>query len=187
MLKSKIVKRSIVVLFSIGIFLILGIGYNLNFSKERYSVNLNLMFNLNTNYHWNFISQRYENIINLYNTKEKENELISNALNDAGVSGDTKNITIDPSVISRQINITYKAENQENGINVVEAIGNSIIKANENYIPTKMVYLKKNVTITEGKIRLNKNLNIFIFVICGLSVGLGIIMFTEAKCLSRKK
>ncbi|WP_297633605.1 hypothetical protein [uncultured Clostridium sp.] len=187
MLKNKVVNRSIIVLLSVVICTAISCGYCKFIYKQKYSVKMNLMFNLHTKYDWNSISQRYENIINLTNTKEKEEGFISNALNDAGVNGEIKNVTIEPSVISRQINITYKAKNLDNGIKVVEAIGNSIIKQNGEYVPTKMVYLKKQITVSEDDIRIDKRLDVLIFAVCGLAIGLGIVMIMEGKWRLEKK
>lgn len=181
-------KNKIIIVIGIVILsVITSIFYNTFYYTEKYSVNLNLMFNLDTKYNWNFIGQRYENIIRLYNTKEKEASLVSNALNDMNIKGNNDKVKINPDVFGRQINIQYIAKNKENGIKVVEAVGDSIIKSNKEFIPNKMVGLNKNLSINEEDIIIDKRLNILIFAICGLAVGLGIVMIMEGKCLLKKK
>lgn len=178
-------RRYIILIGTILIFILISIFFN-SISKEKYVINLNLKFDLNTKYDWNLISKRYENIINSYDTKYKKENLIYESLNNKNIVYDSKKLTINPDVYGRQINIEYLASNKENGIRVVENIGDSIIRINKSFIPNKFVKLEKNLSINKEEVTLDKKLNVLIFAIWGLSLGIGISMIMEAKCILKK-
>ena len=178
-------RRYIILIGTILIFILISIFFN-SISKEKYVINLNLKFDLNTKYDWNLISKRYENIINSYDTKYKKENLIYESLNNKNIIYDSKQLTINPDVYGRQINIEYLASNKENGIRVVENIGDSIIRINKSFIPNKFVKLEKNLSINKEEVTLDKKLNVLIFAIWGLSLGIGISMIMEAKCILKK-
>lgn len=178
-------RRYIILIGTILIFILISIFFN-SISKEKYVINLNLKFDLNTKYDWNLISNRYENIINSYDTKYKKENLIYESLNNKNIVYDSKKLTINPDVYGRQINIEYLSSNKENGIRVVENIGNSIIRINKGFMPNKFVKLEKNLSINKEEVTLDKKLNVLIFAIWGLSLGIGISMIMEAKCILKK-
>ncbi|MGV3026530.1 hypothetical protein ACED96_12505 [Clostridium thermobutyricum] len=187
MVKNKLLKKCIIIFTSILICSFISLGYNKFILKEKYFVNLNLKFDLNTKYDWNLISKRYENIVNSYDTKYKKENLIYESLNNKNISYDSKKLTINPYVYGRQINIEYIAQNEANGIRVVESIGDSIIRINKSFMPNKFVKLEKTLSINKEEVTLDKNLNVLIFAIWGLALGIGISMIMEAKCILRKK
>ena len=178
-------RRYIILIGTILIFILISIFLN-SISKEKYAINLNLKFDLNTKYDWNLISNRYENIINSYDTKYKKENLIYESLNNKNILYDSKKLTINPDVYGRQINIEYLSSNKENGIRVVENIGDSIIRINKSFMPNKFVKLEKNLSINKEEVTLDKKLNVLIFAIWGLSLGIGISMIMEAKCILKK-
>ena len=178
-------RRYIILIGTILIFILISIFFN-SISKEKYNINLNLKFDLNTKYDWNIISKRYENIVNSYDTKYKKENLIYESLNNKNISYDSKKLTINPYVYGRQINIEYIAKNEATGIRVVESIGDSIIKINKSFMPNKFVKLEKNLSINKEEVTLDKKLNVLIFAIWGLSLGIGISMIMEAKCILKK-
>ncbi|OPX50373.1 hypothetical protein [Clostridium thermobutyricum] len=180
-------KKILIIIVSILLFSLISIFLNFVLSKEKYCINLNLKFDLNTKYDWNIISKRYENIVNSYDTEYKKENLIYEALNNKNIPYDSKKLTINPYVYGRQINIEYMAQNESNGIKVVESIGDSIIKINESFMPNKFVKLEKNLSINKEEVTLDKRLNVLIFAIWGLALGIGISMIMEAKCILRKK
>lgn len=184
---QKKINKCGIVLVSILIFTFISLGYNKLIYREKYLINLNLMFNLHTKYDWNIISKRYENIVNSYDTEYKKENLIYEALNNKNIPYDSKKLTINPYVYGRQINIEYMAQNEANGIKVVESIGDSIIKINESFMPNKFVKVEKNLSINKEEVTLDKRLNVLIFAIWGLALGIGISMIMEAKCILRKK
>ena len=179
-------RRYIILISTTLIFILISIFFN-STSNEKYAINLNLKFDLNTKYDWNIISKRYENIVNSYDTEYKKKNLIYEALNNKNIPYDSKKLTINPYVYGRQINIEYMAQNEANGIKVVESIGDSIIKINESFMPNKFVKLEKNLSINKEEVTLDKRLNVLIFAIWGLALGIGISMIMEAKCILKKK
>lgn len=179
-------KKFLIIIVSMLLFVLISIFLNFVLSKETYCINLNLKFDLNTKYDWNLISNRYENIINSYDTKYKKENLIYESLNNKNILYDPKQLTINPDVYGRQINIEYLASNKENGIRVVENIGDSIIRINKSFMPNKFVKLEKNLSINKEEVTLDKKLNVLIFAIWGLSLGIGISMIMEAKCILKK-
>ncbi|WP_195972818.1 hypothetical protein [Clostridium thermobutyricum] len=179
-------RRYIILISTTLIFILISIFFN-STSNEKYVINLNLKFDLNTKYDWNIISERYENIVNSYDTKYKKENLVYESLNNKNISYDSKKLTINPYVYGRQINIEYLAQNEENGIRVVESIGDSIIKINKSFMPNKFVKLEKKLSINKEEVTLDKKLNVLIFTIWGLALGIGISMIMEAKCILRKK
>lgn len=179
-------RRYIILISTTLIFILISIFFN-STSNEKYAIKLNLKFDLHTKYDWNIISKRYENIVNSYDTEYKKKNLIYEALNNKNIPYDSKKLTINPYVYGRQINIEYMAQNEANGIKVVESIGDSIIKINESFMPNKFVKLEKNLSINKEEVTLDKRLNVLIFAIWGLALGIGISMIMEAKCILRKK
>lgn len=186
MIKKYKINRRIIIFIITLILITMSLGYNKFIYKEQYCINLNLKFDLNTKYDWNLISKRYENIINSYDTKYKKENLIYESLNNKNIIYNSKQLTINPDVYGRQINIEYLASNKENGIRVVENIGDSIIRINKSFIPNKFVKLEKNLSINKEEVTLDKKLNVLIFAIWGLSLGIGISMIMEAKCILKK-
>jgi hypothetical protein len=54
-------------------------------------------------------------------------------------------------------------------------------------MPNKVVKLEKKLSINKEEVKLDKRLNVLIFAIWGLALGIGISMIMEAKCILRKK
>lgn len=167
-------------LFIILIFIFIG----LNISRsDYYDVNLNLSFNLNTKISWHDISERYVNIINMYDTKNKKNEIIETALNiDKNEAIKiSRNIKINPDVYARQLTIEYLTNNKKDGIDIVNAIANNIIQNDKKFEPNKMVNINKKTFIDIKDVKINKKLDFLIFLIWGSFIGIGILFILEEK------
>ncbi len=186
--KIKFNKYFLIIIIIIIIFIGISLFFNYFLFYEKYEVNLNLSFNLKTKVSWDNISSRYENIINMYDSKDKKIYLVKESLNN---KFNTKKVVtkliFDSDVYARQVNIKYISESKETGIEIVNDIGNAIIKRDKTFMPKENVQIEKNITINTENIEFNKKLNILIFMIWGLALGIGISMIMEAKCILKKK
>lgn len=187
----KIIKyrKNIFIIISIWlIFIISSLTYYYFIYNIKYEVKLNLSFNLNTKISWNIISEKYENIINITDTDKKKSKLIKESLGNSSlnIKKVETNLIIDPDVYARQINIKYKTKNKYEGVEIVNEIANNIININNKFMPKEKVDMEKKITISENCIIMDNKINILIFAIWGLLIGISISNIMEVKWKEKK-
>ncbi len=182
-------KKYAIIVCTTIIFIFGSIFYNVCISKEKYFITSNLSFDSKTKFNWNVVSERYKNIIDLYDTNYKKNILINEALCNTNFNLDKvlDNLKINPNVYGRQLSIEYIANNKNEGIEIVNLISNAIIKENHKFNPKEYVKLNKKISINTDNIKEDKNLNVVIFGLWGFILGICISIIEEEICLLKKK
>lgn len=182
-------KKYIIIISVVCVFTLSSVFFNFVIFNKKYEIQESLSFNYNKNITWTDAGERYVNIVNLCNNKERVKKLIVKSLGNTNfdLNKIVNNIKFDPNVYARQMNIKYIVENKNDGIKILDSIANEIITENKGFIPKKYIPIEKKVSINKDVIEVDKKLNILIFAIWGLALGVGLAIIMEGKCLLKKK
>ena len=128
----------------------------------------------------------YQKLMKTYAELAKTSDLVTKAVNSAGLNYNAKeiteilnNLTVAPSADTQILDLKYKGGNPKEVLEVTKSITNEFISESKNLIPNGNIQIIQAPQLPEHPVSPNKKLNILIAFVLGLMVGVGVVLLLE--------
>jgi len=120
----------------------------------------------------------YQKMLKSYADVIKTNDLVERAFDTSGIGLDPevalKSLTVTPVTDTQIIYMTYRGEDKQECMDVIESISNEFVKYSKTLYSNANVEITQRVRLPESPISPNKKLNIAIAFVVGLIMGSGL-------------
>lgn len=128
----------------------------------------------------------YQKLMKTYAELAKTSDLVTKAVNSAGlnynakeITGILNNLTVTPSADTQILDLKYKGKSPKEVLEITEAVTNEFITESKKLIPNGNIQIIQAPQLPEHPVSPNKKLNILIAFVLGLMVGVGVVLLLE--------
>jgi capsular polysaccharide biosynthesis protein len=127
--------------------------------------------------------QMYQKLLKTYSEVIKTEDLITKAIDIAGLDIKSKealnNLTVVSVVDTQILDIKYKSKSPEEAVKLVSALKDEFVKLSAELVPNGNIQVLEEARFPMKSVSPNKKMGLAIAIILGLMVGLGVIFLIE--------